>query len=137
MINSLGEKNESQTRSTCRLKDYLYRWLFLRKEQKSLTKLKSGNLKSMTFHYGINFILQFSLQIDVVHFSEQKIFWIIVILPILSEKWSISNFRFRVLGLIPVSSSQNSPFFKEQVSRPRSYRIQNIWILGECNFQAS
>ena len=66
-----------------------YRWLFLRKKQKSLLKITFENLKSLKFYYGIDSIMQFSLFIDVLHFSEQKKFWIIVILLILSEKWRI------------------------------------------------
>ena len=40
---------------------YRYRRHFLRKEQKSLPKLTSENLKSLKFHYGINSIVKFSL----------------------------------------------------------------------------
>ena len=38
----------------------------------SLPKLTFENLKSLTFHFYLDFIVQFSPFIDMVHFSEQK-----------------------------------------------------------------
>ena len=46
----------------------------MRKEQKSLPKLAFENLKSVKFHYKIikiNFVGQFSFQIDIGHFAVQ------------------------------------------------------------------